>query len=110
MPLDRLSHQALASLLLCALAGAMALHPAQAQPAKGALAPIQLGTTAPFSGAFAEYGQEYRKGADACLAAANAAGGVRGRAVQIPTWTTATTPPARWPTRALWRARALRPS
>ncbi|MCO5355750.1 ABC transporter substrate-binding protein [Acidovorax kalamii] len=83
MPLDRLSPQALASLLLCALAGAMALHPAQAQPAKGALAPIQLGTTAPFSGAFAEYGQEYRKGADACLAAANATGGVRGRAVQI---------------------------
>lgn len=46
-------------------------------------APILLGTTAAFSGAFAEYGEEYRKGADACLAAINAAGGVRGRPVRI---------------------------
>jgi ABC-type branched-subunit amino acid transport system substrate-binding protein len=51
--------------------------------AQTALAPIQLATTAPFSGAFAEYGQEYRKGADACLATINAAGGVRGRPVAI---------------------------
>lgn len=65
-------------LMLCA-AGLLApvLH---AQPSAG---PIQLGTTAPFSGAFAEYGQEYRKGADACLATINAAGGVRGRPVAI---------------------------
>ncbi|MDR7333647.1 ABC transporter substrate-binding protein [Roseateles asaccharophilus] len=48
-----------------------------------AQAPILLGTSAPFSGAFAEYGQEYRKGADACLARINAAGGVRGRPVRI---------------------------
>lgn len=46
-------------------------------------APIVLGTTAAFSGAFAEYGEEYRKGADACLAAVNLAGGVRGRPVRI---------------------------
>lgn len=45
--------------------------------------PIVLGTTAAFSGAFAEYGEEYRKGADACLAVINSGGGVRGRPVRI---------------------------
>jgi branched-chain amino acid transport system substrate-binding protein len=45
--------------------------------------PILLGTSAAFSGPFAEYGEEFRKGADACLAVANAKGGVLGRQVQI---------------------------
>ncbi|MFT4240709.1 MAG: ABC transporter substrate-binding protein [Acidovorax sp.] len=57
-------------------AGAQATSSAAQQP-------IVLGTTAPFSGAFAEYGEEYRKGADACLAPINAAGGVRGRPIRI---------------------------
>jgi len=66
---------AAASLALCSALGA-----AHAQPSP---APVTLGTTAPFSGAFAEYGEEYRKGADACLVAVNAAGGVRGRPIRI---------------------------
>ena len=60
---------------------AAACSPSQAQTAPPP--PILLGTTAPFTGAFAEYGEEYRKGADACLASVNAAGGVRGRPVRI---------------------------
>ena len=35
------------------------------------------------TGAFAEYGEEFRKGADACLALVNASGGVHGRDVRI---------------------------
>ncbi|MFY3386733.1 ABC transporter substrate-binding protein [Paracidovorax sp. MALMAid1276] len=65
------------ALTVCALPGTAR---AQAQPAAAA---ITLGTTAPFSGPFAEYGEEYRKGADACLAPVNAAGGVRGRPLRI---------------------------
>ncbi len=49
----------------------------------GSLPPILLGTTAPFSGPFAEYGEEYRKGADACATAINDAGGVRGRLLKL---------------------------
>jgi len=59
-----------------ALLAVLAL-PLRAEP------PIVLGTTAAFSGPFAEYGEEYRKGADACLAGINAAGGVRGRTVRV---------------------------
>ena len=66
-------------LALCILACVCAPLHAQTAPPQ----PILLGTTAPFTGAFAEYGEEYRKGADACLAPVNAAGGVRGRPVRI---------------------------
>ena len=62
---------------------AFALTAFDAAAQAGAQQPIVLGTSAPFSGAFAEYGEEYRKGADACLASVNAAGGVRGRPVHI---------------------------
>lgn len=44
---------------------------------------ITLGTSAAFSGAFAEYGEEFRKGADACLAGINTKGGVGGRQIRI---------------------------
>lgn len=64
-------------------AGAAALLAAFAALPATANEPIMLGTSAPFTGAFAEYGEEYRKGADACLAPINAAGGVRGRPVRI---------------------------
>ena len=70
---------ALPRLALCILACVCAPLHAQTAPPQ----PILLGTTAPFTGAFAEYGEEYRKGADACLAPINAAGGVRGRPVRI---------------------------
>jgi len=59
-------------------AAALCVHAQSAAPST-----IVLGTTAPFTGAFAEYGEEYRKGADACLAEINAAGGVRGRPIAI---------------------------
>lgn len=72
-----LVHRALLPALLAAV-----MPPAAAQQAPAAK-PIVLGTTAAFSGPFAEYGQEYRKGADACLAPVNAAGGVHGRPVRI---------------------------
>lgn len=44
---------------------------------------IVLGTTGPFSGPFSEFGEEYRKGQDACLSDINARGGVRGRPVRV---------------------------
>jgi len=73
-------HTTIRRALGCLLAAALLPLPALAQKQSQ---PIVLGTSAPFTGAFAEYGEEYRKGADACLAPINAAGGVQGRPVRI---------------------------
>ncbi|MFT3778944.1 MAG: ABC transporter substrate-binding protein [Ottowia sp.] len=83
--MTRLPAPLLARLRRALLAGAAALLPLAAltAPSAASAQPIVLGTSAPFTGAFAEYGEEYRKGADACLAPVNAAGGVRGRPVRI---------------------------
>lgn len=44
---------------------------------------VTFGTTAPFSGALREWGEEYKRGADAYFGQINAQGGVHGRRVQV---------------------------
>lgn len=73
---------------------------------RGLSQPIVLGTSAPFTGFRRVRGEEYRKGADACLAPINAAGGVQGRPVRISYLDDGYDPKRPSPTRARWPARA----
>ena len=71
-----------------ALATALGLAPAIAaaqRPGEPGVSAdtLTLGTTAPFSGALQEWGQEYQRGADAYFAHLNAQGGVHGRRVLV---------------------------
>ena len=68
---------------LAALAATAALSAAAFAENGIAADSITLGTTAPFSGALQEWGQEYQRGADAYFAHVNAQGGIHGRRVIV---------------------------
>jgi ABC-type branched-subunit amino acid transport system substrate-binding protein len=67
------------------VAGSMAAFAAVGTPAQEGVTPtsITLGTTAPFSGALREWGEEYQRGAEAYLRYVNASGGVHGRQIRV---------------------------
>lgn len=67
---------------LLALAPAPVAAQRAAEPGVGSET-LRLGTTAPFSGALQEWGQEYQRGADAYFSHLNAQGGVHGRRIAV---------------------------
>ena len=70
------------ALLALAPAASPALSQRSAEPGVAADT-LTLGTTAPFSGALQEWGQEYQRGADAYFSHLNSQGGVHGRRVAV---------------------------